>query len=406
MKKESFFSRLFQRRNKRKLPKKSKTIFRQKSRFANERMAKVIRKRIVQISQILFIGIFVLIVSIIIITILAGSALSLKTGAQNPVLGFVVSILEKTPLAPYFQSGPTEEKFDIVGISGIPEYPGSEFVFANSVTREKGGFKLTTEGYSEIEKQELYKFLSSKQSVYYIPINSSWKDVVTFYKKELVKYGWSISLTAPVDDLDKIPGEYFVKENLGLHLYSISHDIWYEVISKEQAESGLRDRVAAYKAKQYLVESASGGELPQETWWSLRYTNDWEFTMIKHPIFGEQQVYFRQKQTNETLTIAIINRYRQNPADVEYSFLEQMGQDHLRTWLASQPPTVSFTDFTQRKSVIAGQKVVEFSSEKNNIIFTFLVNEKSKILYVIEFKGKTNKKFYEYLTFNLLTVKK
>jgi len=406
MKLPQFLNKILNRKKKENFQRQRKNVYKPSSRFANDRIKKVKRNRFVQLIQVAVISLFVLTFGGIIISLLAGSALSLKTGAQNPILKLVTDVISKTPFASFLVKSQEVKAYDVVGIYGVPEFPGSEFVFADSITREGDSFKLSTTGYSEVEREELYRFLSNKQSVYYLPLDASWKDVIAFYKEKLPEKGWSFAMTAPIDDLEKVPGEYFIKENQGLHLYTVSHDIWYEVITKEQAETGLRDRVVAYKAKQYLVDSASGSEFPTETWWGLRYTNDWEFSMNKHPIFGEQQVYLRHKKTNDFLNILIMNRYRDSVSDVQYAYLQQVGQDHIRSWLATQPPSVSFADFSEKKFEIAGQKAVEYASDKNEANFTFLVNEKNKILYVIEFHGKVNKDFYEYLTLNLRTVEK
>lgn len=374
---------------------------------AAQRLQKSLREKTITWIRI---GVFALIfgtIGLIVLGLLASAALSLKTGEQLTIAALVEDRIRKTPIGGFLPQKEAPKEYDVIGLSGIPEYPKSEFAFTNFVNRNNDSFELKLEGYSDYDQQELFRFLSSGQSVYFIPIDKNWNNIVTFYKDELPKRGWSHSGTAKVDDLEKIPGEYFVKDTLGLHLYTISGDIWYEFITKEQAESALKDRVTAYKTKQLLVESASGAEVPQDTWWTLKFLRDWDLTMTKHPILGESNLYFKNKKSNNRLSVVGLKRYDKdkNPADVEYNYFEALGQDYLRTWLATQPTSVTINSFKVNKTTIDGVKAVEYTSSENKAYFAFLINNKNNIVYVIEYFGD-NSDFYEYVKANMKAIKK
>lgn len=377
-----------------------------KKSFAGERIQKMIKERTIFWVRFIIFGSIGGIILLIVLGALAGAALSLKTGGTLTGVSFIEDQLRKSPIGQFLPKPPEVQSYDVIGLPGIPEYPKSEFAFASSVNRTETSFEINLKGYSDTDQQELYRFLSSGESVYFMPVSDSWSDVVKYYQDELPKKGWQAVGSVGVTDLERIPGEYFVKEDQGLHLYTVAEDIWYEFITKEQAANGLKDRIVAYKTKQLLVSSASGNEFPQETWWALRYTNDWEFTMTKHLILGEQIVTIRNKKTPARISISPLKRYKDNPADVDYNFFSNLGREHLKTWVATQPPSVSLSDFVEKNLTIDGVKAVEFASPKNKAFFAFMINNKNQIVYVIEYFGDSNTDFYEYLKLNLKSVKK
>lgn len=377
-----------------------------KKSYAGERMQKMIRERTVLLLRLFVVGSIAGIVFLIVVGTLAGAALSLKTGEKLSIVSAAENLVRQSPLGQYLPREPEATKYDVIGLPGVPEFPHSEFIFAGAVTRTQQTFEINLQGYSTTDQQELFRFLSNGQSVYFLPVGTRWADVVEFYETELPAAGWNHVLSVGVEDLERIPGEFFVKENKGLHVYSVSNDIWYEYITKEQAENGLKDRVVAYKTKQLLVESASGNETPQQSWWKLRYTNEWEMTVSNHMILGEPIVSFRNKKTPAYLIISPHARYREKPEDVEYSYLENVANEYMRGWLATRPPSMSMANFQTNKITIADAKAVEVVSSKDQAYFAFVINKENSLLYVIESFQDTNSDFYEYVKGNVRTTKK
>jgi hypothetical protein len=377
-----------------------------KKTYAGERMQKMLRERTMIFLRLFLFGSIGGIIFLIVIGTLAGAALSLKTGEKLSIVSAAEGLLRQSPLGQYLPQTPVEEKYDVIGLPGIPEYPQSEFIFSGAVSRTQQSFEINLQGYSNTDQQELFRFLSNGQSVYFLPVGTRWSEVVKFYKEELPKSGWNHVSSVGVEDLERIPGEFFVKENKGLHVYAISHDIWYEYITKEQAENGLKDRVVAYKTKQLLVQSASGNELPKETWWKLRYTNEWEMTVSNHFIIGEPIVSFRNKKTPGYLVVSPLVRYKEKPEDVDYAYLEKTAQEYLKNWLATRPPSVTMSNFQTNKVTIADAKAIEVVSSKDQAYFAFVINKENSIVYSIEYFQDTNSDFFEYVKGNIRFQKK
>lgn len=377
-----------------------------KNSVANERVRKRARDRMVLLARIVIIGTIVGIIGLLSVGVLAGAAISLKTGEKSSVLGYVQTQLKNSPLGRFLPEDKKVTINDVIGVNEVPEYPSSDFVFGNSIARTEQGFNIDLKTYTQQDQQELYRFFGSGQSIYFVPIGTKWKDVTDYYKKELPKRGWEFKQSVGIEDLERVPGEYFSKNDIGLHIYQISDDIWYETITKAQAESGLKDRVLAYKTKQLLVESSKGSDVPPETWWTLRYSSDWDYTMAKHLILGEYLFSLRNKKTGVKLNVNPLKRYKDNPADVEYKTLEDIGTEYIKTWLTSQPPSVSVSNFSPNRITIDGVKAVEYVSAKDKAAFAFVINKEDKITYVIEYFGDANTDFYEYVKANIHAIKK
>lgn len=325
--------------------------------------------------------------------------------------GEVASQLGKVfaPLGKFFakeQEVPTVT--EVVGVQGVPSFPNSEFVFEEIIKREEDGkFSIKSDSHSQDEMQGLYTFLSSGQSVYRLPIKTSWNQVQEYYKTELPKVGWTYIQSVTVAETEKLPGEYFVKDEVGLHIYQIAYDVWYETITKVQAEQGLRDKVVAYKAKQELVEAATGRDLSVDSWWQLKYSKDWTLETANHPTFGQQNLFFSHAKTKERVAISIIKRFQKPIADVDYKYLEEVASEHIISWLSTQQTSVTLAGFSKAQLMVGDDmKALEYSDQKNNAYFLYLVNKHNSLTYVVQYVGKDKPEFYEYIKTNIKAAKK
>ena len=371
--------------------------------FVKERGRKVAATKF---SRYFKVGIFVLIVGLVLIgglALFASIAYSLKTGGKVTIGSQIQQLISKTPLK-YIVKVDTqvEEQQFVVGLIGVPAFPQSSFVFEDYIVHVgKDGFAIQNQKFTGDDAQELYSFLTSGQSTYRLPLNTTWEQVKTYYDAELTKLGWKQEGSVTVFDTEKIQGEYYSKDNKGLHIYPVASDIWYETVTKEQAAQGLHDKIVAFKAKQELVQAASGKDLPLDADWKMRYSRDWDIELQRNTIYGVNNIYFTNSKSKEHLSIAVINRYRGNIADVDYKYLESSGIGYISTWLTTQQTTVSLQGFTRTERVVASGKAMEFSDLKNHANFLFLVNRKNTMLYVVQYIGKENPEFFEYIKTNL-----
>lgn len=370
--------------------------------FARDRVRKVYATKFTLAVRTFFIVLLTLIFLGGMLGFLGLVGYSLKTGGELTLGEKIAGFLRTTPLKYIIKEDIKVQNLALVGVAGVPEIPGSTFVFADYITRVgEYGFLINTKALSGNDAQALYDFLTNGQSVYRLPLNFDWTEVQSFYKDSLPKLGWKYELSVPITDTEKIPGEYYTKDEKGLHVYTVASDIWYETITKTQAEQGLHDKIVAYKAKQELVEAASGRDLPAEAVWRLRYSRDWDVELSRNTIYGVNSIYFTNGSSRERVSIAVINRYRGNTADLTYKDIEKVGVEYISTWLTTQQTTVSLAGFTKKELLVADGKALEYVDLKNRAYFLFLVNKKNSLYYVVQYVGKENPEFFEYVKGNL-----
>jgi hypothetical protein len=150
-----------------------------------------------------------------------------------------------------------EENDSVIGLNEIPTYPNSTFLYSNEQTN-----------------QSVKDMLSEGKSAYKINDNSSFTNVKQFYANELNSRGWSLVLDVEIGAEDKRYGQYWIKEDKGLRIYSKYNDIWYETITKEEAENGLSNRVSEeIEIDMLLAGSDQQDLLPDYPWEILSLKN-------------------------------------------------------------------------------------------------------------------------------------
>ncbi|WKZ24260.1 MAG: hypothetical protein QY312_01475 [Candidatus Dojkabacteria bacterium] len=371
------------------------------ARQRNRQLAKLrIKKafKVMVVSLVLAVGLLAT------VGVLGVVSYSLKNRNATGLTEIITGYLRETPLGFLFQADDTkDEKKLVLGLGEVPVYPGSDFVFEEYIERvgEKG-FMLRNNVLNATDAQALYDFLTSGQSVYRLPVTAEWHQVVEYYREELPKNGWTHVLSVSLSETNRVFGEYYTKDEIGLHVYTVASDVWYETITATQAENGLQDKVVAYKAKQELVAAASGRDLPPEAVWKLRYSRDWEVEVTKHPTFGVNTITFTQTATKERVTLAPVKQYQgELVADISYQELRKIGEEYIAHWLTTQPTTVSLQGFTRKEIVIADGKGFEFMDAKNNAYFLVCVHKTNRFVYLVQYFGKENLEFIQYIKENL-----
>lgn len=166
---------------------------------------------------------------------------------------------------------------DVVGIPGVPAYPESEFMYIE-----------------DINEDVVQEFLSQGQSAYVLGPTVEWENVVLFYEEKLTELGWAHLLSIGPRDENRKAGEYWeyivykVNEkgeetekvdedrSFGLRYYEKINGIWYEVLTREEARTGLSEEVARDNEIELLLSLGSMKELPKSFPWKLSYPEIWE----------------------------------------------------------------------------------------------------------------------------------
>ncbi|MBN2100403.1 hypothetical protein JW710_00705 [Candidatus Dojkabacteria bacterium] len=180
---------------------------------------------------------------------------------------------------------------DVLGIDGVPSYPGAVFMFRRNV------------------KTDLVQdFLSKGRSAYIMPTDAEWDDVKKYYSRELVDLGWTHELSIDFGDEKMMDGEYYTFEpdsgvGQGLRIYTKFNDIWYETITVSEAKSGLADRFAQEKELEMIIEMSSGDSLPDSYPWALDFPKKWSYEIRKSDLLDIELVEFTSSDSDGSLVI-------------------------------------------------------------------------------------------------------
>jgi hypothetical protein len=301
---------------------------------------------------------------------------------------------------------------DVIGVEGVPQYPESEFLFAN-----------------HIEEKEVQEFLDEKQSAYSIPLESTWTDVVEFYKKELKNRGWEHVNSIDYSDELRMYGEYWIKvdgasvnseeisdgsdntgeedennqsdnpdQNVsgrGLRVYTRLNDIWYQEISINQAQTGLAVTVAERNELDFLISMSSGENLPQEVPWQLRFAPVWDFELVDSDYDGFKTIEFENPETDGKLVIRpIAYQAGQSYESLAAGFIEEVNE--------YRDEEDRFELKASQRLKVAGQDALRYniSSEEGLGSLCVTSNPEDGMIYVIAtYKGQTG--FFDYVIENI-----
>lgn len=174
----------------------------------------------------------------------------------------------------------------ILGINDVPVYPEATFIFQNT-----------------IEEPSVSKFLSEGNSAYRLPLNTSTNDVIKFYNEKLPKYGWEFVLSVSVGSEDMRYGEYWIKEDRGLRIYSKFNDVWYQTITVEEAKTGLALEVKEEIARNLLLADSNTQDLLPDFPWIIEIPKEYVISYTVSSYKNESAVTFRKLGSSETVSL-------------------------------------------------------------------------------------------------------
>ncbi len=264
----------------------------------------------------------------------------------------------------------------VIGIDDVPCFPKSEFIFTNN-----------------IDEMSVANFISSGNSAYRIPLNKNIADVYEYYKEILSDYGWEYVLSVETASEEMKSGEYWVKNEKGLRIYSKFNDIWYELITPEQANAGLRDRVEKEVERDLLLASEDSQDLLPDFEWLLEVPKEYVISYRASGYGSLRAVEFRKLGTEERVSVVPIQKTGEVLDNYLSTYIENLNQENEESDWTITNTILTYTDFGQAlKGTIASQ------SETHEV--AVIPNTFNSVMYVIE-ANVLEDPFFDYVFSNL-----
>jgi hypothetical protein len=266
------------------------------------------------------------------------------------------------------------KKENVVGLQNIPSYPSSTFMFENNM----GDPYVST-------------FISSGNSAYKIQNGESIDDVYAFYKEELPKIGWTYIQTVPIGSEEMKDGMYWQNDTQGLRIYSKHKDIWYESISIEEAQNGLKNRVEEKISRDLLLKEEDTQDLLPDFPWLIKIPKEYLISYRSSNFESNRSVEFKKLGSTESINIVPIGKYNGGALD---TYLRQYMQE-IET---EEKCIISKTYLSSTPYSSALKGTISCNVETHTCLV--LINSTKNIVYVIDSNsGETE--FYKYVVENL-----
>ncbi len=282
---------------------------------------------------------------------------------------FVMNMRNNNPLDDY-------EKTYVVGIEEIPTYPLSEFIFSNS-----------------IEEPSVANFLSAGNSAYRLPNGESIEDVYEYYLNELSNLGWIHTLSVPVGSEEMKSGEYWIKEDKGLRIYSKFNDVWYEVVTVEEAQSGLSERVKKEVEKDLLLANQELQDLLPDFPWVLKVPKEYVIAYRSANFKDFRMVEFKKIGSSETISLIPIASSDGKALDTHLdNYIKNINKDSEFNWGVTRT-TVMYLSYGR-----GIQGTISGGNEINEI--ALMTNPNDSIVYLLRC-NELESPFFEFILSNL-----
>ena len=194
----------------------------------------------------------------------------------------------------------------VVGLDGIPSYPGSVFIFTNNV-----------------KEISVANFIATGNSAYRLPLRTTTAQAYEYYQEILPELGWEHVLSVEVGSEEMKEGEYWVKGSTGLRIYSKFNDLWYETLTQEEAVTGLRAKVIEETERELLLASQDYQELLPDFPWVLKVPKEYIISYSTSAYKDFRTVQFRKIGTSEEISVVpigvtgdILDNYLQEYTDL------------------------------------------------------------------------------------------
>lgn len=278
-----------------------------------------------------------------------------------------------------FRNNPKSTE-SVYGLSiELPAYPNSSFAFPH--------YK---------DSKEVDQLKSYDMSCYTLPVGHDFDKAIEFYKNELESKGWKFIGESTISDTTKESGIYFIKEdeNIGIRIFSVASDLWYEIISIEEANQMLADRMTQKQKLIYTIQSLHGEELPDKYKFSLSYSYEYRIQNHKSKDFPVDG-FSIEKDNNKILVIPYRWRASIIPEDALNEYVSSLlgseftGSDTIRLFPPS-PVLHNEMEFIVQLIMV----------DDESFRIACVVEPSDKIIYIID-GSKSNEILFDYLIENI-----
>lgn len=270
------------------------------------------------------------------------------------------------------QSTTTE---NVIGLPDIPAFPDSQFIFKNN-----------------LKESSVSNFISSGNSAYRLPISTRLEDVHEFYKEKLPQLGWSFVMSVPIGSETMKDGEYWIKEDKGLRIYSKFNDVWYELISQNDAQTGLSDRVAKEIERDLLLINDEAQDLLPDFPWVLKVPKEYVLSYSASKMEGGRELHIKKLGTEEKISLTPIESYGGQALDhFLHKYIELINSEEKECGITKT--ILAYTEYTK-----ALKGIITCTDGRHDV--AVIVNPNNKIAYVLD--GNTEgDPFFESMFSNL-----
>jgi hypothetical protein len=203
----------------------------------------------------------------------------------------------------------------VYSMENIPEYPGSEFIYENV-----------------LDNETVQKTLSSGQSAYRIPPYKNIENVYEFYSEHLPDFEWTFIQKVPLSSPTMYSGQYWINDKIGLRIYTRLNDIWYEKITKADAENGLEDRKAIVIEREEVLAQDEDQTLLPGFAWELQFSSEYLLDYFSTDFNESIGVKMRHLVTDQITIFAPIGISGQSPEDTQIeTYLNLYNKEHKET---------------------------------------------------------------------------
>ena len=220
---------------------------------------------------------------------------------------------------------------NVIGIGDIPSYPNSLFIFKEEMKDATGA-----------------RFISKGNSAYRLPIGTRISDVYEYYNEKLPDLGWTFSMSVPIGSETMKSGEYWVKEDKGLRIYSKFNDVWYENITVKEAQEGLAEKVKQETERDLLLAKEDLQDLLPDFPWILQVPREYVISYSVSQFKDHRQMLLRKLGGEEKIQLIPIDSYNGQALDYFlHKYIEQINSENKELKCGITRTELAYTEFTK-----------------------------------------------------------
>jgi hypothetical protein len=261
-----------------------------------------------------------------------------------------------------------ETKDTVLGLDDIPTYPESIFLYQE-----------------DINNQTVKDMLSEGKSAYKINSNTDFDEVKKYYVNELNSKGWNLVLDVEIGAADKKYGQYWIKGDKGLRIYSKYNDIWYEYITPEEAENGLSNRVSEEIEIDMLLAGSDYQDLLPDYPWQIKIPKDYLISYEVSEFEELRAVNFQRISSGQSINIYPIGYWGAKALDFQLEDYIVILSQGTENWNVINTVVTSWRSNSSLKGAISSatkeKEILMLNNERNNVTYILNSENSSDPLY-------------------------